>query len=332
MQNFRISYYLPGGTLDNEELAGLYKNWTAEKIYEKTGIKRRRISAAGETASDMAVSASEKLFQEYGITPGEIEFIILATQNPDYALPTTACIVQDRLRIPKTAGALDINLGCSAYIYGLALAKSMLENETINNILFITSETYTKRIHPMDKSIRTLFGDGASATFLDRKSAAAIGKFVFGTDGSKFDKLIIPLSGAKSPQNPDTLEYTDNSGNTRSPKDIFMDGPEIFNFTISAVPESVKNALIKNALTMEDIDLFVFHQANKFMLEYLRKIIKIPEDKFYVDLEDTGNTVSTSVPLALKKAEEKNILQRGDKVLLAGFGVGLSWGASVIEW
>lgn len=326
----KIAYYLPEKVLKNSELSEIYPDWTAEKIYKKTGISERRVSAKNENCSDMAISAANRLFYEYGIDRNTVEFIILVTQSPDYQLPTTACIVQNKLGIPTTAGAFDINLGCSGYIYGLSVAKAMIISGMVNNVLLITSEMYSKFIHPMDKSVRTIFGDGATATFIDRKSSEKIGQFCFGTDGNGFDKLIIPSSGMNKAENNNAM--SDSNGNIRTPENLFMDGAEIFNFTIDTVPEVVNNVLKKNNLNLHDIDLFIFHQANEFILKYLKKIIKIPNEKFYVNLEKIGNTVSSSIPIALKMAENDNKLKKCYKVMLVGFGVGLSWGATIITY
>jgi 3-oxoacyl-[acyl-carrier-protein] synthase-3 len=328
-----ISYYLPEAILTNDELASLYKEWTSDKIYEKTGIRNRHIAYENEFVSDLAVKASKNLFEEYSITPEDIDFVILATQTPDYLLPTTACTVQERLGIPKMSGALDINLGCSAFIYGLAVAKSLVQSQISQNVLLIMAETYSKHIHPMDKSVRTIFGDGAAAALVNSDNANKIGNFVLGTDGSKAESLIIPASGAKRQKSQDTkVEFTDENGCIRTKENLYMNGTEIFNFTIKVIPETVKQTLERNNISLEEIDLFVFHQANKYILEYLRKKIGIHEDKFYVNLYETGNTVSASIPIALKMAENENKLKKGYKIMLVGFGVGLSWGATVIEW
>lgn len=329
-----ISYYLPEKLLTNDELASLYSEWTAEKIYQKTGIMTRHISDKNECSSDLAEKAAIKLFAEYNINPEDIDFILLATQSPDYLLPSTACILQDKLGIPKSSGALDYNLGCSAFIYGLALGKSLIYTNIARNVLLIMSEVYTKHIHPMDKSTRTIFGDGAAATLISKDdSDNSIGEFILCTDGSGAQELIVPAGGMRLRNSEETkIEFMDESGSIRSKDNIFMNGPEIFNFTIKVVPKAVKDVLEKNNLTMEDIDLFVFHQANKYMLDYLRKKIKIPEDKFYVNMEETGNTVSPTIPIALKMAQSEGKLKKGDKVMLVGFGVGLSWGATIIEW
>lgn len=304
-----IEYVLPENILTNEELAQIYEDWSVEKIFTKTGIASRHVVSENECASNLAEKAAIKLFESGVIKPEEIDFILLATQSPDYQLPTTACILQDKLGIPQTAGALDFNLGCSGYIYGLALAKSLINTNIAKNVLLLTAETYTKYIHPMDKSTRTIFGDAGAATLVC-ECEGSIGEFDLGTDGSGKDMLII-----KSPQ--------DN---------LYMNGVDIFNFTIRVVPKSVKNILNKHNLSLDDIDLFVFHQANKFMLDYLQKKLKIPTDKFYVNMQDIGNTVSATIPIALKRAEDEGKLHKGDKVLLVGFGVGLSWGSTIITY
>lgn len=304
-----IEYILPEKILTNENLAQIYKDWSSKKILDKTGIESRHVVSENECASDLAEKAAIKLFDSGVIKPEEIDFILLATQSPDYQLPTTACILQDKLGIPQSCGALDFNLGCSAYIYGLALAKSLINTCVAKNILLLTAETYTKYIHPLDKSTRTIFGDAGAATLICDCNGS-IREFDLGTDGSGYESLIIPSVNVN----------------------LYMSGLDIFNFTIRVVPQSINNVLEKNNLTLDDIDLFVFHQANKFMLDYLRKIIKIPEDKFYVNMKDIGNTVSASIPIALKRARQDGKLHKGDKVLLTGFGVGLSWGSTIITY
>lgn len=331
----KITYYLPQHILYNEELETLYKSpsWTSSKIFRKTGIKSRP-TAREELVSDMAVKAAQKLFNEYGIQPADIDFILLCTQSPDYFLPTTACIVQDRLGIPTTAGAMDYNLGCSGYIYGLAQAKGLLSIGAAENVLLITAETYTKYIHPFDRSTRTIFGDAASATLITSNDAGVIGKFVFGTDGSGAQNLIVPASGmARKRDETTSAAETDSSGNIRSADNLYMNGPEIFAFTLRTVPPMIRAALKKNNLTLGDVDYFILHQANAFILETLRDNLKIPEDKFCIDLEYLGNTVSSTIPIALKRSLTNGFLsdKKNACVLIAGFGVGYSWGATILK-
>ena len=329
-----ISYYLPENKLTNEDLETVYANpsWTASKIYRKTGIKSRHI-AGDELVSDMAVKAAQNLFAEYSVSPQDVDFVLLCTQSPDYFLPTTACIVQERLGIPTSAGAMDYNLGCSGYIYGLAVAKGLLYVGVANNILLITSETYTKHIHPLDRSTRTVFGDGASATFITKDDISSIGEFVLGTDGKGAPNLIIPAGGMAHPKTTETsMEKEDQSGNIRSEENLYMNGPEIYAFTLRTVPDLISETLAKNNLTMEQIDYVVLHQANKLVLTSLRDKLDIPDEKFCIDVEELGNTVSSTIPIAIKRAMTRvpEKFHPGSKILIAGFGGGYSWGGTVI--
>ena len=329
-----IAYYLPEKILTNQDLEQVYKEWSSDKIYNKIGIKQRHIASDNEHISDMAEKACNKLFEENDIKPEEIDFILLCTQTPDYLLPTTACILQHRLNIPVTCGALDFNLGCSGFVYGLGLAKSLIISGIAKNILLVTSEAYSKHINDLDKSTRTVFGDAATAVLVSSdENKVGIEQFVFGTDGSGAENLIIPSGGTRMPRTTETAkDQVDEAGNTRSQDNLYMNGPEIFNFTIKAVPKLVNDLLDCNGYSGDQIDYFVFHQANKYMLDYLRRKIKIPEDKFYINMADTGNTVSNTIPIALKNAEKEGKIKKGDKIMIAGFGVGYSWGGTIINW
>ena len=323
-----FSYYLPEHCLTNERLIEAFPEWTLEKVAGKIGIKRRHIAANNETALDMAVAASNRLFEEYNIEKNSIDYVLLCTQSPEYFLPTTACLLQERLGLSTRCGALDFNLGCSGFVYGLSLAKGLIAGNIAGNILLITAETYTKYIHPKDKSNRTIFGDAACATLISTNGFAEILNFSLGTDGRGANNLIIKSGASRQPRKTDTTDF-DEAGNPVSDDYLYMNGAEIFGFTLEAVPQLVVNTLSVNSLKREDISLFVLHQANKYMLDFLRKKMKIEPEKFYYCLENFGNTVSSSIPIALKEAQKKGKLH--GSVLLAGFGVGYSWGGCVIK-
>lgn len=327
----KIAYYLPEKVLANEELAALYEGWTAEKILSKTGIASRHVASENETALDLAEQAAKKLIAG-GVHKDAIDFVLLCTQSPDYKLPSSACLLQDRLGLSKSCGALDFDLGCSGFVYGLSLAKGLVVSGAAKNVLLVTAETYTKYIHPMDKSVRTIFGDGAAAVLVDEKACEEIGAFSFGTDGSGAENLIVKTGGARTATVPAAPVETDASGNQRTINNVFMAGPEIFNFTLEIVPTTMADVLAKNGLQKDDVDLFVFHQANAFMLNTIRKVNLIPREKFYIDLEDTGNTVSSTIPIALHRAAAKGVLKPGMRVMIMGFGVGLSWGATILKY
>lgn len=328
-----ISYYLPQQELTNDLINQSFPEWDISKISSKTGIANRHIAASDEFSSDMAVKAAEKLFEEHAVDRNSIDFILLCTQSPDYFLPTTACILQERLKIPTTAGALDFNLGCSGFVYGLAMAKGLISGGMAKNVLLLTSETYSKFIHPKDKSNLTIFGDAAAATLITaEKGLCSIGNFVFGTDGRGAENLIVKSGGMRNRNVDAAADIHDEFGNVQNNNCLYMNGPEIFNFTIGAVPVLIDAVLKKNHLTADETGLFVFHQANKYMLNHLRKKIGIPEDKFFVFLENCGNTVSSTIPIALYEAMQQQKTSVGTKVLLAGFGVGYSWGGCMLEF
>jgi 3-oxoacyl-[acyl-carrier-protein] synthase III len=323
-----ISYYLPDNILTNNHLVELFPEWTVEKIASKIGVNERHVTAAGETASDLALKAAEKLFVENNIDKSEIDFILLCTQSPDYFLPASACIIQDRLGIPTNCGALDFNQGCSGFVYGLSLAKGLVVGGIAKNVLLLTAETYSKYIHPDDKGNRTIFGDASSATLISGDGFAEIGNFSLGTDGRGAENLIVKTGGMRYKEKANDLSY-DESNNPVSSDYLYMNGGEVFNFTAETVPLLVSDVLLKNSLNQDEIDLFVFHQANKYMINYLRKLLEIEKDKFFVYIENVGNTVSSTIPIALSEAKSENLLK--GNVLLAGFGVGYSWSGVVLN-
>lgn len=323
-----IVYYLPERNMTNDLLSQRFPEWSVHKIGSKTGISNRHISGVEEFSSDLAVAAAEKLFEKRIAEKDKVDFLLLCTQSPDYFLPTTACIVQDRLGLPTTAGALDFNLGCSGFVYGLSLAQGLICSGSATNVLLITSETYSKFIHPEDKGNLTIFGDAAAACLISKESGlCSMDHFVFGTDGSGAENLIVKRGGLRFPKTPHSDKEDLDSGNY-----LYMNGPEIFSFTIKAVPKLIQQTLNKASLKIDDIDLFVFHQANRYMLEHLRKKIGIPEEKFFIFMENCGNTVSSTIPIALKEAIDMGRIRKGDKVLLAGFGVGYSWAGCILQF
>lgn len=325
-----IEYVLPEKILTNDELAKLYANWSAEKIKDKTGIETRHVTTANETAADLGIAAAEKLLAKNVVPKDEIDFILCVTQSPDYKLPTTACIMQEKLGLGKRTGAFDINLGCSGYVYGLAVAKGLIETGIAKNVLLITAETYSKHINPLDKSTRTIFGDGAAATLIGNGGMEICG-FDLGTDGRGKDFLVIPTGGARKPCTPATAIEKEIDGNVRSEDNLYMSGADIFEFTIREVPASVKRILKKENLKKDSIDLFIFHQANQFMLDFLEKLLKLDKQKCYHNFADIGNTVSASIPIAFKRAMEDGTVKQNQTILLSGFGVGLSWGSTLIR-
>lgn len=325
-----IGYYLPVGILDNHEINRNHPEWGVDKISQKTGIFKRHIASENEFASDMAINAVKNLFQEYDVVKEDIDFILYCTQSPDYFLPTTACILQHKLGLSTSCGALDYNLGCSGYVYGLALAKGLIESKIAKNVLLVTAETYSKFINKNDKSNKTIFGDAASATLLSSNEGIyKIGDFVLGTDGSGSENLLVKNGGTKFKNEVGEDVFNADGDYLKNDSNLYMNGAEIFSFTSSAVPKLIAKVLEKNKVEFDTIDFFLFHQANKYMLDFIRKKITIPNEKFIYYLENVGNTVSNTIPIALK--EEGINKDKKGKFLLAGFGVGYSWGGCLIE-
>jgi 3-oxoacyl-[acyl-carrier-protein] synthase III len=324
-----LGTYLPESVLTNIQLANDFRRWEPEKIENKLGIKERHISAEKETAGDMAFYAALKALENYD--KEKIDMLILCTQSPDYFLPTTACVLQNRLELKTDLCAFDFNLGCSGFVYGLAMAKSFIKSGIASSVLLITSETYSKHIHPNDLALKTIFGDGAAATIIESSDEEHIFEFVLGTDGSGKDNLIVPNGGFRNAYDALAEEKKTDSEDIYTDNNLFMNGPEIFNFTNNAVPKAVEQCLIKNNMSLDEVDYFIFHQANKYMIEHLRKKIGIPKEKFHANLLLTGNTVSATIPIAYSDALDNGTIKQGNKVLLCGFGVGYSWGAVIVE-
>ena len=332
-----ISYYLPARVLTNYELSQEHLDWSVEKISQKTGILQRHIAGENEYSSEMALSAIDAFFKKHTIERGDIDFLLFCTQSPDYLLPTTACILQDKANLPKSCGALDFNLGCSGYIYGLGLAKGLVESGQAKNILLVTSETYSKFIHSKDKSNKTLFGDASSVTLVTSQPdenyfCAQIKHFAYGTDGSGYEHLIVRNGRMKGSKSEGKDQFDEEGYFVRNDDNLYMDGKAIFNFTAFEIPPLVDKVIKINNLSPGDIDLFVFHQANAYMLDFVRNRCKIPKEKFYISMQDIGNTVSSTIPIAIKRAiEDKTLNSSTQHILLAGFGVGLSMGAVILE-
>lgn len=315
-----IAVYLPETLLDNDTLEKEFPSWDMDLIYRKTGIRVRHVAKPGECASDLGVAAAERLFEQYGIDRKSIDFLLLCTQTPDYPLPTTACLMQERLHLPTSIGALDFNLGCSGFVYGLSLADGLIRSGAARRVLLVTSETYTKYIHPTDRSLRTIFGDGAAATLIDAADEPSYGSFAFGTDGRGADFLMVTEGGARA-----ASQALQPRKRKRWPSSLYMDGPELVKFTLEVVPPMIDQVLASAGWTRDDLDWYLVHQATSFMIEHLHAKLELNNEKMPIDMEDCGNTVSSTLPILINKFRQDGRLQKGHRSLLVGFGVGLSW-------
>ena len=329
-----IEYYLPDRIETNDDLARENPSWQMDRFELKCGISSRHVAAEDETASDLGYQAARKLLDRGLVPPEEIDFLLYCTQSPDYFLPSSACILQNRLGLKKEMGALDFNLGCSGYVYGLYIAQQFINSGTARNVLLITSDTYTKYIHPQDRSVRPIFGDGAAATLIGAMDddGKGIGQFVLGTDGAGAEKLIVPSGCLRLPRSAETArEITDISGCVRSQDNLFMDGMALMSFTIEVVPKTIAALLKKTGLKDEDIDWYVFHQANRFMMNHLADASNLSWDRMVYAMEDTGNMVSASIPIAMARYMSEGKIVPPQRLALVGFGVGYSWAACTIQ-
>ncbi len=315
-----IAIHLPERVETNDELRLRHPEWSIDEIEEKTGIKGRHIAAEGETASDLAVLACQRLFDEQGIDRSSIDFLLFCTQTPDYPLPTTSCLIQDRLGLPIRCGALDFNLGCSGYVYGLSLAEGLIQSGAANRVLLVTAETYSKYIDADDRSLRTIFGDAAAATLVTPSPEKTLWGFQFGTDGSGADTLLVGDGGARDPA--DAIRPRHRK---RWKSRLYMDGPSLINFTVEAIPRLIDEILTAQSLTHDQIDRFVMHQATRKMLEQMAQRMELPQERIPIDMEDVGNTVSCTLPILIDRLRRRDDWSADSVNMLVGFGVGLSW-------
>ncbi|MDA2933358.1 ketoacyl-ACP synthase III [Acidobacteria bacterium AH-259-D05] len=327
-----IEYALPDQCVTNDDLDHLHPNWSIHEVAKRTGGLARFICRKNETALDLATVACERLFERGEVAREEVGAIIVCTQSPDYVMPPNATLLQHRIRLPFSVAAFDYTLACSGFIYGLFMGKALIECQLLDNILLVTAETYSKYVHPSDRATMAVFGDGAAVTLL-RGGPKGVGEFVLGTDGSGGDHFIIPAGGARIPRSRETcIEKVDASGNVRTLENIYMDGPAVLSFVKQQVPRCIRNLLSKTGYTFDDISLFVFHQASGLSLDCLETALAIPKEKMYRNLDRVGNTVSASIPIAIRDAQLEGLIVPGDRLLLAGFGVGYSWGACIVDW
>lgn len=327
-----ISYQLPSIVVTNDDLCAIDPSQTVEGIFKKTGIRKRRIAAKGELASDIAVIAAEKLFAEHYIDKAEIDFVIFCSECFDYIAPATACIIQHRLGLKNNCGALDVGLGCTGFTYCLSLAKGLIESNQCKNILVLTADTASVGIHEKDIDLRMIFGDAAAATLVSYTddSDKKIGKYIFGTDGTGAEHLVMKRSSMRNPIDMAWLIENEEGGGLPHGR-MYMDALEVFNFSLKRVPPLICDILESNELEKEKVDLYIFHQANAFLLSVLRRKLKIEEDKFFMFIENVGNTVSSSIPIALCEAIKTGKAKKGDNILIAGFGIGYSWSGTIIK-
>ncbi|MCA9269462.1 MAG: ketoacyl-ACP synthase III [Planctomycetales bacterium] len=319
-----VAVHFPQRVETNEQLQAMHPDWDMAAIFDKTGIARRYVAEENECASDLGVAAARKLLAEHNIDPASVDYLLFCTQTPDYPLPTTACLMQERLGLRSNIGAIDFNQGCSGFVYGLSLAEGLICSGAVKRILFVTAETYSKYIHASDRSLRTIFSDAAAATLIDAVDEKSLSGFQFGTDGTGADTLMVTRGGARAECDAHRPRHR-----KRWPSDLYMDGPSLINFTVGAVPRLVADILSAAGVDKEQIDLYLMHQATWKMLDLLRQRLGLAEDRLPIRMENVGNTVSCTLPILLSELRSNGRLRAEAKNLLVGFGVGWSWAGCV---
>ncbi len=313
-----------------------FKSEDFRKIGESIGVTSRRIAPAGVCSSDLCVAAAERLLEALEWDRDTVQAVLFVSQTPDYRAPATACTLQTRLGLPTSCAAMDINLGCSGYVYGLATAAQFVlgmagGQEHGGRVLLLVGDTITHFVSPDDRASAPLFGDAGSATALEFSSAAEPIVFSLGTDGRGLKHLIVPAGGERQPRTEETgVRTARESGNVRSDEDVYMNGAEVFSFALQEVPKMVRSTLTEAGWSVDDVDGVVMHQSNKIMLNHLRKRLKFDEDKFLIALEGYGNTSCASIPLAMTHQWATAQTSQKLRLVLAGFGIGWSWGGAAV--
>lgn len=326
-----MSACVPKNISKNVDLTDLISSEEIDKVINNIGIVEKRFVDKDVTASDLCFVAAEKLLNDMNIDRDSIDVLIFMSQTPDYKIPATAPYLQHKLGLSKSTACFDISLACSGYVYSLSTAFAYASQEGVKKVLLLDGETFTKMVSPKDKVNAPLYGDAGTATLIEKGDFSET-IFTLYTDGSGQDAIKIPAGGSRCPANEQTIISKEREeGNFRTDHEIYMDGLEVFNFTLKVVPSSVKEALLLSDNTVDSIDNFIFHQANKFMIDFFLKKLKINPDKVPFSLDSFGNVSSATIPLTIVSRMKRKLENQNKKVLMSGFGAGLSWGTALMN-
>jgi 3-oxoacyl-[acyl-carrier-protein] synthase-3 len=314
--------YVPERVMTNHDLEAIVDT-TDEWITSRTGIRERHIAAPDESSSSMGVIAARKAIERAGLTPADIDLVIVGTATPDFQFPATGCLIQDALGI--SGGAFDLEAGCTSFMYALSIACSFVAGGMYRNVLVVGTETLSRILDWNDRATCVLFGDGAGAVVVSQgKYATLEPRFVLGSDGSGSAALCLPAGGSRMPAREETVRDRLHF--------VRMAGPEVFRFATRVVADATSQVLRKAEMSVSDIDLFIPHQANLRIIDAAVRRLGIPEDRVFVNIDRYGNTSSASIPIALTEAFESGRLQPGQRVVMVGFGAGLTWGAGAVQF
>lgn len=326
-----IAAAVPGNTINNYEYTAHFPPEDVKEVVDKIGVFERRFALPGVTASDLCFAAAEKLISDTLINKEEIDVLIFVSQTPDYRMPATSVLLQHRLGLGKHVIAFDINLGCSGFIYGMSVVYSLMQQSGLRKALLLDGETRSRVYSPKDRKTAFIFGDGGVAALIEKDEKFGESFFSLNSDGSRENLIKMNAGGYRNPSSIDTLQekVVDEYGNIRSDEHGYMNGSEVFNFLIREVPPDIKNILIYAGVEKDKIDYFVFHQANAFMNSYLAKKLKLPNEKVPATIHKFGNTSSVSIPLTITTELQGKLDDR--KLLLSGFGVGMTWASCIFN-
>jgi len=326
-----ISYYLPSKVVTNEDLSLEFPEYTPEQIYKKTGVRIRTHTNPTQIGSDMAFQAFQNLLDETNLKKEEVDFLIYITEGQDYKAPATAIILQDRMGLSKDIMAIDVPLGCSGFTHSIGLAKMAISSGQAKNVLLLYGDTPSFVSHPKNFALRSLFSDAGAAVWVSNSNRDYIGDFVYGSDGSGAKNLFVDNSSTRNPASIDYLSKKSDVGGMPY-GEMKMDGLEIFTFSLQSVPKLVHEILRKNNLELDDVDLFIFHQASNIILKSIQRKLRLPDSKMAYYIENFGNTVSVSIPIAICESIKDGRIKNGSKVLVAGFGIGYSWSGTILYY
>jgi 3-oxoacyl-[acyl-carrier-protein] synthase-3 len=326
-----MSACVPRNISSNSELLHEYPKEEVDKIINNIGIKEKRHVDIDTTASDLCFKSADHLLNEMKIERSSIDMLIFLSQLPDYRIPATSPNLQDRLGLSKNTACFDISLACSGYVYALSTAFAYASQNGINRVLLLVGETFSKIVSKKDRVNAPLYGDAGTATLIE-KSSNSESFFSLYSDGSGFKSIIIEAGGSRCPSNStNTIPIEKEDGNYRSDSQIYMDGLEVFNFTLKVVPKSINEILSFSKYDINNIDYFLFHQANKFMIDFFVKKLKINSEKVPISLDTFGNVSSPTIPLTIVSRLNKTSKNEKRQILMSGFGAGLSWGTAVLD-
>lgn len=328
----KVALYFPEKVFTNSDFFEIFPEEANSKTWDRLGIEKRHIIGTDEVPSDMGLKAAKKLLAKFPEIQNKIDFILFTSPERDYYTPVTAGVLQDKLGLGNEVGCMDVHQGCSSFLYLVSHADGLIKIGAASHVLVIAVSPLTKKVHEQDKANRFIFGDGACAFVVEKSVDAHFHSYYFGNDGARKDKIIIRDGEHRNPLNDQSYTpFVNDYGEEQTPACFYQDGAGVFRFTLDRIPKMIHQLLAKNNLQADDIDLYLLHQPNAFIVKSLARIAGLPKDKVVIDVADYGNTVSVTIPTLIHNLLEKKEIKPGMKILIAAFGTGLSWNGCIWE-